>query len=234
MEQWKQINGAPLGYLISDFGRIKILKDDFEIIKIGYYQGDGYRMVGIGFKKHFVHRIVADHWVDGPVEYECVNHLNGIKDDNRAINLEKTTYRRNNQHAIDTGLKPFIGAQHPNTELTVDQVHEIYKLKKGGKRLHEVHKIFNINYGTLKCIFKGINWKYEYEKFFGETFKPTGSNYGEVCGKSIPREKVIQIYAMKKEGKRIFEIAKALNLHFHTTKNIFHGKNWKHLYKEHF
>jgi len=234
MEQWKQIQLAPIGYLISDLGRVKIIKDDYEIIKLGYLQCDGYRLVGIGKKAHFVHRLVADHWVDGSDIYQCVNHLNGIKDDNRAVNLEKTTYKRNNQHAIDTGLKPFKGADHPNVDLTLEQVLEIYRLKKEGKRLHEVHKIFNINYGTLKCIFKGINWKYEYEKFFGTTFKPTGSRSGEVCGRSIPKEKVLRIYELKKMNRRIFEIAKELDLNFATVKNIFHGKNWKHLYKEHF
>lgn len=234
MEQWKQIQIAPIGYLVSDLGRIKIIKSGSETIKIGWLQGDGYRMVGIGQKSHFIHRLVADHWVDGPDDYECVNHLNGIKDDNRAVNLEKTTYKRNNVHAIETGLKKFRGEEHPRAALTLEQVHEVYRLKKEGKRLHEVHKIFNVNYGALKCIFNGSNWKFEYEKFFGESFKPTGSRSGEVCGRSIPKEKVLRIYALKKEGKRIFEIAKELGLHFATTKNIFHGKNWKHLYKEHF
>lgn len=234
MEQWKQIEGAPIGYMVSDLGRIKIIKSGFEVIKLGYPQGDGYRMVGIGFKKHFVHRLVADHWCDGPKIYECVNHLNGVKDDNRAVNLRKSTIKENNQHAVDTGLNRLKGSDHPNTDFSLKQVHEIYRLKKEGKRLHEVHKILNINYGTLKCIFNGSNWKYEYEKFFGTTFKPTGSRSGEVCGKSIPKEKVLKIYELKKSGKRIFEIANELELQFNTVKNIYHGFNWKYLYKEHF
>lgn len=180
-----------------------------------------------------MHRIVADHWCDGPDDYECVNHINGIKDDNRAVNLEKTTYSRNNQHAIDTGLKPFLGADHPNAELTLEQVHEIYRLKKEGKKLYLVHRIFkDINYGTLKCIYTGKNWKYEYEKFFGEKGKT--SRGGNSCWNSIPKERVLQIYALKKEGRRIFQIANELGLDFHTVKKIFNGKTWKHLYKEHF
>lgn len=233
MEQWKQIQDAPEGYYVSDLGRIKIETDTREVVKLGFLAG-GYYMVSINHKTKAVHRIVAEHFCDGPDDYECVNHLNGIKTDNRAINLEKTTYKRNNQHAIDTGLKPFKGDSHPNASLTLDQVLEIYRLKKEGKRLHEVHKIFNINYGTLKCIYNGSNWKYEYEKFFGTTFKPTGSRAGEVCGRSIPKEKVLKIYELKKMGKRIFEIAEELDLPFHTVKGIFNGKNWKHFYKEHF
>jgi hypothetical protein len=233
MEQWKQINGAPDGYEISDLGRIKIIKSGSEIIKLGYLQGDGYRMVGIGFTKHFIHRLVADHFCDGPNDYECVNHLNGIKTDNRAVNLEKTTYKRNNQHAIDTELRPFKGVDHYNTFLTIEQIHEIYRLKKEGKRLYQIKGIFGLNYGTLKCIFNGKNWKYEYEKFFGEGYKKNGRS-GNNQWAAIPESQVLRIYELKKAGKRIFEIAKELGLQFATAKNIYHGKNWKHLYKEHF
>ncbi len=235
MEQWKQIEVAPIGYFVSDLGRIKIIKHESEIIKLGYLQGDGYRVVGIGFNKYFVHRLVADHWVDGPKVYECVNHLNGIKTDNRAVNLQKTTIKENNRHAVATGLNKLKGADHPNVELTLEQVLEIYRLKKEGKRLHEVHKIFNINYGTLKCIFNGSNWKYEYEKFFGESYKKKGGvDSGGKSWNAISEEKVLKIYELKKMGKRIFEIAKDLDLQFNTVKAIFHGHNWKHFYKQHF
>lgn len=39
---------------------------------------------------------------------------------------------------------------------------------------------------------------------------------------------------MKKQGKRIFEIAKSLDLAFHTVKAIYHGTNWRKLYIKHF
>lgn len=95
MEQWKQIRNAPSGYFVSDLGRIKIIKNDSETIKIGHKNKDGYLLVGINYQQLYVHRLVADYWCGGPDDYECVNHLNGIKTDNRAVNLEKTTYKRN-------------------------------------------------------------------------------------------------------------------------------------------
>lgn len=234
MEQWKQIANVPDGYFVSNLGRVRIVKGLREWIKVGA-KCNGYLTVSIDGVKHYVHRLVAEHWCDGDDNYECINHLNGIKTDNRAVNLEKTSYKKNNEHAVKNDLNRMKGEDHPNTEMTLERVLEIYRLKKEGKRLHEVHKIFNINYGTLKCIYNGSNWKYEYQKFFGESYKKQGGvDSGSKMWKSIPEEKVLKIYELKKMGKRIFEIAKELDLQFATVKNIFHGKNWKHLYKEHF
>ncbi len=44
-----------------------------------------------------------------------MNHINGIKDDDRAENLEWATGSENVNHAIQTGLKKFKkGKDHPN------------------------------------------------------------------------------------------------------------------------
>lgn len=59
-----------------------------------------------GKRKSFgVHRLVAMVYIPNPENKEQVNHINGIKNDNRVENLQWVNQYENMNHAVETGLQ---------------------------------------------------------------------------------------------------------------------------------
>lgn len=90
-------------YEISNFGKIKTIKTQKIrkpiISKKGYYQMIFY--INKKPKSYFVHRLVANNFIDNPNNYEQINHKNENKLDNRVENLEWC----NNKYNANYGTK---------------------------------------------------------------------------------------------------------------------------------
>lgn len=61
--------------------------------------GDGKRTTCL------LHRLIAETFLPNPEGFPVVNHIDGNKKNNSVSNLEWCSYSRNNQHAVDTGLR---------------------------------------------------------------------------------------------------------------------------------
>lgn len=55
-------------------------------------------------KSYYVHRLIAMAYLPNPDGKPTVNHINGVKTDNRVENLEWATNAEQKRHAIMTGL----------------------------------------------------------------------------------------------------------------------------------
>lgn len=71
----------------------------------------GYKEVALSkdgkTKTVLLHRLIAQHFIDNPHNYPCVNHKNGVKTDNRLENLEWCTRSYNTKHAYENNLGNF-------------------------------------------------------------------------------------------------------------------------------
>lgn len=99
-EIWEDINGTEGWYMVSNKGRVwswkkgQILKQN--ICKVGYY------VVSISYnntpKTKYVHRLVAEAFIQNPNNYNVINHLDENKLNNHVDNLEWCTQSHNVTH----------------------------------------------------------------------------------------------------------------------------------------
>ena len=90
-EQWLPIDGFD-GYEVSNYGRVKSLKGKEEKILKQYTTNYGYQLVGLCKnskpKMLYIHRLVANAFINNSKNYIEVNHIDENKCNNHVSNLE--------------------------------------------------------------------------------------------------------------------------------------------------
>jgi hypothetical protein len=170
-EIWRDVVGYEGWYKISSFGRVQSL--DKTIINCN---GMKYEMKGrllkpilsryfwinlvknTNRKRLSIHRLVAIAFIPNPECKPYVNHINGIKTDNRVVNLEWVTPQENDTHASINCLKAS-GERSGNSRLTYEIILCIrskYIPRKYTNLM--ISKEFKISYHHAQLITSGVLW----------------------------------------------------------------------------
>ena len=157
-EIWKPCFNYENYFEVSNIGRVR-KKDSLKILKQSKCK-KGYMNIRLfvskeNFKSHKVHRLVMNAFSEIKNDPQ-VNHINGIKDDNRLENLEWSNNSKNIKHAWQTGLfKPKL------KNSTDSHCAKIYMHNEYGtfKTLIEAAKEFDVTRHTIHTN-KLFNLKY--------------------------------------------------------------------------
>lgn len=93
-----------------------------------------------------VHTLVATEFCSGYADGMEVNHINGVRSDNRAENLEWVTHRYNMHHSARTGLR--------KRQFSVAQVDEICGRFRAGESAKQIGASFGVGHGTIIYILR--------------------------------------------------------------------------------
>jgi hypothetical protein len=114
-EVWLPIKGYEGYYEVSNIGNVKRISSFRGVNKAylnGYYlkpqdNGKGYLRIKLTVnnksKRFMLHRIIAEAFIPIIEGKNVINHINGIKKDNRIENLEWCTQSENVQHSVRIG-----------------------------------------------------------------------------------------------------------------------------------
>ena len=177
-EIWKDVVGYEGLYMVSNLGNVKSLnyrRTGKENVLKPCVENSGYLHVGLHkYRKVLIkniHRLVCEAFLPNTENKREVNHINGVKTDNRIKNLEWVTSGENKKHGYNTGLciNPMsgrFGSDNPSSRPVSQYTKQGYLVKEYCSIFEAGIETNTDNSDIVKCCrgkrksAGGYSWKY--------------------------------------------------------------------------
>lgn len=115
------------------------------------------------YKMYYIHRLVAELYLENPSNLPQVNHKDGNKSNNNVENLEWVSAKDNSLHAHSMGLINNKGVKNPNSKLTQEDIiyiRSVYKPYDKDFGCKSLAKKYNVNKSHIIRIIKKEKWSW--------------------------------------------------------------------------
>jgi hypothetical protein len=168
-EEWRSVIGYEGWYEVSSCGRVRRVASACgtcpgRILKATLSRPNGYVRISLSrchrSRSAWVHRLVAEAFLEPQPIGHQMNHRNGIKTDNRVGNLEWATPLTNLRHARDMGLlNPSRGELNGQAKLRNEDI-PIIRAARGKISGCEMARRYGVSEHTIRCVLNGWTWRH--------------------------------------------------------------------------
>ena len=158
---WLPVHGYENKYLVSDSGVVKTMSD--RVLK-QFRNDQGYMLIRVSGPRKIlrVHRVVAEAFIPNPNGFPFVNHIDCVRNNNSALNLEWCTQWYNLNHSQSLGRMQrdyWAGRRSPNAKLSDDLARQIMdEYRRGGTSWEALAKKYQTNKRTVGRIVSGESY----------------------------------------------------------------------------
>lgn len=163
IEEWKPVVGYEGMYDVSNLGKVRrrYKTTPTRLLKLSPH--DGYLRAHLcrdnKARMWFVHRLVAEAFIDNPDGKPFVNHIDGNRSNNVVSNLEWVTMSENHRHAFRVlGRQNRKGSQSNLAKLTEDQIYDIRRQASSGVLHRLIAEQYSVCRQTIGDIANGKSW----------------------------------------------------------------------------